>query len=126
MLLLSVGFVSFTHAQAKKKGYETVTIKTPGANCELCKSRIESYMKREEGVTNTVVDFKRGTTKVTFWNEKTNIENVKTGIANAGYDADDVTANPDSYKQLPRSCKKPEDGGPTKAPNIHAPPVVKQ
>ena len=112
MLLLSVGFVSFTHAQAKKKGYETVTIKTPGANCELCKSRIESYMKREEGVTNTVVDFKRGTTKVTFWNEKTNIENVKTGIANAGYDADEVTANPDSYKQLPRSCKKPEDGGP--------------
>ena len=112
MLLLSVGFVSFTHAQAKKKGYETVTIKTPGANCELCKSRIESYMKREEGVTNTVVDVKRGTTKVTFWNEKTNIENVKTGIANAGYDADDVTANPDSYKQLPRSCKKPEDGGP--------------
>jgi len=116
MLLLSLGFMSISHAQAKKKGYETVTIKTPGATCELCKSRIETYMLREEGVTKTVVDYKRGTTKVTFWNEKTNIENVRVSIANAGYDADEVTANPDSYKLLPRSCKKPEDGGPAKKP----------
>ncbi len=110
VLLFGISVISF--AQAKKKAIETVTIKTPGVNCELCKSRIETYMLRQEGVTKTVVDFKRKTTKVSFWTDRTNIENVKIAIANAGYDADDVSANPDSYAQLRRSCKKPEDGGP--------------
>ena len=41
----------------------------------------------------------------------TNIENVKTAIANAGYDADDVKADEGAYKKLPKCCKKPEDGG---------------
>jgi hypothetical protein len=39
------------------------------------------------------------------------VENIKTAIANAGYDADDVKANPDSYKMLPKICRRPEDGG---------------
>jgi hypothetical protein len=43
--------------------------------------------------------------------DRTNVENIKTDIANCGYDADDVTAEPDSYKRLPTCCKKPEDGG---------------
>ena len=29
-------------------------------------------------------------------------------IANLGYDADDVTANQESYKKLPLCCKRPE------------------
>ena len=36
---------------------------------------------------------------------------LKTAIANAGYDADDIPANPDAYKELPKCCKKTEDGG---------------
>jgi hypothetical protein len=48
---------------------------------------------------------------VTYFTDRTNLENIKTAIANAGYDADDVTANEDSYKRLPTKCKKTEDGG---------------
>jgi hypothetical protein len=66
---------------------------------------------REEGVSKVNVDYKHKTTKVTFFSERTNIENIKTAIANLGYDADDVTANEESYKKLPICCKKPEDGG---------------
>ena len=36
---------------------------------------------------------------------------LKAAIANAGYDADDIPANPDAYKLLPKTCKKFEDGG---------------
>jgi hypothetical protein len=43
--------------------------------------------------------------------DRTNIENVKTAIANIGFDADDVTAEPSAYQKLPKCCKKPEDGG---------------
>jgi periplasmic mercuric ion binding protein len=103
----------FTTAVAQKA--TTVTIKTPTVQCESCKTRIENAMVRVEGVAKTVVNFHNHTTKVTFWNERTNIENVKTAIANIGYDADDVTADADAYKRLPLCCKKPEDsGGPAK------------
>lgn len=68
-------------------------------------------MIRESGVQKVNVDYKKKTTKVTFVTDRTNIENIKTAIANVGYDADDVTANEDSYKELPKCCKKPADGG---------------
>jgi mercuric ion binding protein len=95
----------------RKGAQEIATIKTPTVQCEECKQRIESYLSREDGVQKVVVDYKRKTTKVTYLIDRTNYENVKTAIANAGYDADDVTANPESYKKLPTCCKKPEDGG---------------
>lgn len=115
LLLLSViltGLVSTGFSQAtKKKGLQTVTIATPTVQCEMCKKRIERYLVREEGVHKVDVNYKSKKTKVSYWAERTNLENVKTGIANAGYDADDITANEDSYKDLPKCCKKPEDGG---------------
>ena len=63
---------------------------------------------REDGIKKVKVDYKRKETTVTFLSDRTNIENIKTAIANVGYDADNVTANEDSYKKLPTCCKKPE------------------
>lgn len=110
LMIAVAGISSLSFGQAKK-GVQTVTIKTPSVQCESCKERIEEYLKREEGIQKAVVDIKKKTTKVTFVSERTNIENVKTAIANAGYDADDVTADEEAYKRLPKCCKKPADGG---------------
>jgi copper chaperone CopZ len=107
VLSIIVGATTITSGQVKKKALQTVTIQTPSVQCDMCKKRIENFMAREEGVTKTVVDYKRKTTKVTYWTDRTNIENIKTAIANVGYDADDVTANEESYKELPDCCKKP-------------------
>ena len=113
LLFLSITLTGFALAgfSQVKKAVQTVTIKTPTVQCEMCKKRIEEYMIRETGVQKVVVDYKRKTTKVTFVADRTNIENIKTAIANVGYDAEDVTANEDSYKDLPKCCKKPSDGG---------------
>ena len=107
-MMLAVSAVSFGQV---KKGVQTVTIKTPTVQCESCKKRIENYMAREEGVSKVICDYKRKTVKVTYLADRTNVENLKTAIANLGYDADDITANEESYKKLPQCCKKPEDGG---------------
>lgn len=96
-------------ATAQQKKPVTVKIAIPTVQCEQCKKRIENYMKHEEGITKVIVDYRRKTAAVTYLADRTNIENIKTGIANAGYDADDVKANDDSYKALPTCCKKPED-----------------
>ncbi|MFT3824094.1 MAG: cation transporter [Chitinophagaceae bacterium] len=110
MTIAVIGLASVGLAQVKK-GIQTVTIKTPTVQCEDCKKRIEEYLKREDGVQKVNVDYKKKEAKVTYVAERTNPENIKAAIANAGYDADDVTADPEAYKKLPKCCQKPADGG---------------
>jgi len=109
LTFLLFGFVTISLAQQKVS--KVVVIKTPTVQCESCKKRIENYMSHEEGIQKVNVDFKKKTTTVTYLTDRTNPENIKALIANVGYDADDVTAEPDAYKRLPTCCKKPEDGG---------------
>ena len=112
VLVLS-GFIGFCQVEApvRKGAFETATISVPTVQCEECKDRIEKYLTREEGVQKVIVDYKKKTCKVTYLWDRTSIENIKTAIANVGYDAGDVTADPEAYKKLPTCCKKPEDGG---------------
>ena len=123
--MLAVGGFALT-GSAQVKASQTVKIKTPTIGCDDCKNRIETYLKRYDGVTYVLVNWHQKNVTVKYLNDRTNIEEIKTAIANCGYDADDIPATEEAYKRLPKTCKKPEDGGPTKAPNIHAPPVVKQ
>ena len=110
LVIAVAGFSALSFGQSKKPN-QTVTIKTPSVQCESCKERIEKFLLREEGVFKANVDIKKKTTKVTFVSDRTNIENIKSTIANIGYGADVGTANEESYKKLPKCCKKPEDGG---------------
>jgi mercuric ion binding protein len=103
-LFALISFITTSFAQ--QKAVEKVVIKTPTVICEECKERIENYMKREPGVLTVNVDYKKKITTITYLTDRNNIEDLKTAIANAGYDADDVTADDDAYKKLPACCKK--------------------
>ena len=110
------------NGQAQVKPIQTAVIKTPNALCEVCKTRIEGYLKRYDGVTEVTVNYRKGETKVKFATDRINIEEIKTALANCGYDADDVLATPDAYTRLPKSCKKFEDGGGHPKPKVPVPP----
>jgi mercuric ion binding protein len=125
LVLATVGGSALV-SSAQVKASLTAKIKTPTIGCEECKTRIETYLKRYDGVTYVLVNWRQKTTTVKYLTDRTNIEEIKTAISNCGYDADDIPAFEDAYKRLPKTCKKPEDGGPNKAPNIHAPPTAKQ
>lgn len=113
MSLLFSFFIKYNQAQqpVRKGALETVTISVPTVQCEECKDRIEKYLTREDGITVAKVDYKKKTCKVTYYWDRTTVENIKTAIANTGYDAGDVSADAEAYKKLPSCCKKPEDGG---------------
>jgi len=111
LLFSSVIFSGKAQQPVRKGALETATISVPTVQCEECKDRIEKYLTREDGVTQVKVDYKKKTCKVTYYWDRTTIENIKTAIANTGYDADDVAADAEAYKRLPTCCKKPEDGG---------------
>ena len=106
---VAFGFSIFVSAQTKAQ--LTAKISTPTVQCDMCKARIETYLKRYDGVTYVNVNVKKKETTIKYLTDRTNIENIKTAIVNAGYDADDIPANSESYKALPKCCKKPEDGG---------------
>jgi copper chaperone CopZ len=94
---------------AQQKAVQKVVIKTPTVQCEMCKEKIERYLSREPGVSLVRVDYKKKTTTVTYLTDRNNIEQLKTAIANVGYDADDVTAEESAYRKLPKCCKKPAE-----------------
>lgn len=120
--LIILGFALVGNAQ-QTKALLTAKIKTPNALCEACKNRIESYLKRYDGVTLVNVNFRKGETQVKYLTDRINIEEIKTAIANTGYDADDVLTTEDAYNRLPRSCKKFEDGGGHPKPKVTSPPT---
>ncbi|MFD2921131.1 heavy-metal-associated domain-containing protein [Terrimonas rubra] len=108
--LMAVIGICFT-AGAQTKAQLTANISTPDVACAACETRITSMLKRYDGVLAVKVYYKRGITQVKYLTDRVNIETIKTAIANAGYDADNVTKNEDAYKRLPKTCKKFEDGG---------------
>ena len=117
---LLLGFTMAGKSQVKP--VVSAVIKTPNALCESCKTRIETYLKRYDGVLEINVNYRKGETKVKYVTDRTDIEQIKTAIANCGYDADDVPAAEDFYNRLPKTCKKFEDGGGHPKPKAPPPP----
>ena len=114
-------FVFVFTCYSQTKPVLTATIKTPNALCENCKTRIENYLKRYDGIVEVTVYYRRGETKVKYITDRINIEEIKAAIANCGYDADDVPASEDAYNRLPKTCKKFEDGGGHPKPKVVPP-----
>jgi periplasmic mercuric ion binding protein len=99
-IVAAIGFSPFASAQMGR-----AIIQTPTVQCEACKERIENRLMHEEGMSSIVADYKKHTVTVTWYKDRTNIENIKTALNNLGYDADDEAAEPDAYKRLPKTCQ---------------------
>jgi copper chaperone CopZ len=105
MLFISV----LTMAQVTPKALKA-DIKTPTATCTECKTIIESFVSKSiDGLVKISVRTTSGITSVSYYPDRTNIEEIKYAISNAGFDADNVLANPDTYANIPDCCKKPQD-----------------
>jgi len=110
--ILALAFICYSvSANAQTKALETARINTPNVRCEECKKRLTTYLDRYDGVQYLNINWHKGEITVKYLTDRTNIEVIKTAIANAGYDADDIPANPEAYQKLPKTCKKFEDGG---------------
>ncbi|MBS1738409.1 MAG: heavy-metal-associated domain-containing protein [Bacteroidetes bacterium] len=104
LLLISILAINLT-GFGQVKPIQKAVINTPGVQDEACKTRIENYIAHEYGIIAVKADYKKHVVGVQWYSDRTNIENIKTAIANLGYDADDVTADPDAYKRLPKTCQ---------------------
>lgn len=104
--LIFLGFAAFSNTvSAQQKAVQKAVIKTPGIQAEVCKTGVENFLVHEYGVSSVKADYKRHTVTVVWYTDRTNIENIKTALANMGYDADDIKAEPDATKKLPPACR---------------------
>jgi len=90
---------------AQQKAIQKAVIQVPGVKADACKTSIENFLVHEYGVSSVRADYHRHIVTVVWYTDRTNIENIKTALANMGYDADNVTAEPGAYKRLRPECK---------------------
>src|SRR6478752_6752248 len=103
-------------AQVMQAKAQWGSIKVPQLKCWECQERLDQYLTREKGpntdagIIQWKEDLRNGILKVQYFPDRITLDFIRTAIANAGFDADSVTAEADSYKSLPPSCKKATDG----------------
>lgn len=95
---------SFT-AFAQNKNTAKLKVKT-SAVCGMCKTTIEKELAFAKGVKKSDLDVPSKIVTVTYNPNKTTPEKIRQAIANTGYDADEVPADPKAYEKLHACCKK--------------------
>jgi periplasmic mercuric ion binding protein len=121
--------LSFAQYQQTQKVSGKAVIKTPTILCEKCQEKVEFFIGHRPGVTSVSVNIRKKTTTVTWLNDRTTLENIKTDIANLGFDADDIEAEEYAFKRLPKECKAEITAAKAKAAatiNPAVTPAVKQ
>lgn len=87
-------------AQDKK----TETFKVYG-NCHMCEERIETSLKKKDGILKKEWDIETKMLTVSYDPAKTDLNTIKHKVAEAGYDSDDVRATDEAYNKLHGCCQ---------------------
>jgi len=110
-LVFSIVMISGLFAQQdvsmenKDKDLEVVEIQT-SAICGMCKKKLEHDIAFEKGVKSVELNDETKVLTVKYKKGKNSKEKIKKAITKAGYDADEMPANPKAYAALPECCKK--------------------
>lgn len=91
-------------AQAKKD-LMTLRVQT-SVECQMCQKRIVDYFRKEPGVQYVNVNYHNKIVTIRYMPSQIDSSYILTDIANLGYDANGVKANPEFYDKLPDCCKK--------------------
>ena len=84
-------------------------INIPTAQCGMCAMTIEEALTKVDGVKKAYVDMDALKVTVAYNIEVANITSIESAISNAGYQANETSANAEVYKNLPGCCKLPAD-----------------
>jgi copper chaperone CopZ len=104
-LVILAGYTASAQVNQKKA---EVKIQT-SAQCEMCKSRIESALAYESGIIRSTLDMETKILTVKYRPSKLTVTDIKKKVAAIGYDADEIPADEEAYQALPTCCKKPDD-----------------
>ncbi len=95
----------------QNKNAETLTIKTKiycdhCLKCESCGGNLNVALKKVWGLKKISINPQNHNIVVVYKPNKTNPEQIRKAIAQAGFDADEVKATAEAYSKLDACCKK--------------------
>lgn len=99
--LLLVGCSSSKEGVDSKQVVEILT----NAECGTCKSIIEKELNYVKGIVFAELNVPTKIVTVKFYPSKISLDEIKAQIAEIGYNADDVKANPAAQSKLPKCCQ---------------------
>ena len=82
-----------------------VSINTPTIQCGMCQKNIELGLKKIKGISSSEVDLGNKITKVKYYKDVVDLSKIENAISNIGYQANNISANPEKYELLPACCK---------------------
>lgn len=97
LIMIVVSLSAF--AESKTKEFKVY------GNCGMCEERIEKAANSVEGVEEADWDKDTKMIKVTYDNQKSDINVIQKAIAKAGHDTEKHRAKDETYKDLPGCCK---------------------
>jgi mercuric ion binding protein len=111
IFLLTFILFSTSNCFAQKTIADSLTVKTNiycdhCAECDDCMPHIERDLRFTKGVESSKVDVANQTITVYYNAKKTNPAALRKAISNAGFNADDVMANPKAEARLDDCCRK--------------------
>lgn len=112
-LLIMFLFATQLIVAQKEPKRQTITIKTPNTCdhckvCETCGGKLEGQLGLAKGIQSVTYNEADQTTTVVYWTKKTTPEQIRKEISLLGFDADEVKADPEGYKQRDGCCKGQE------------------
>ena len=99
-ILVSLAISTAAEAQSKV----TETFKVYG-NCGMCKKTIEGAALDTKGVKSATWNMDEDMITVVFDQAKTDVDKIKSAIAESGYDTDTHRAPDKAYGKLPGCCQ---------------------
>ncbi len=93
-----------TNASSNPLHYESITFKVNG-NCEMCKKRIESVLKKNSAIKSADWNVKTKMIKVEYDPHMLTVDEIHKMIVHEGHDTDKMKTSETVYKKLPGCCQ---------------------
>lgn len=103
-ILFLLLFVTFDAISQDLKKKNEIVIKT-SAECSTCKKLIEDKFNFTKGIRYAELNVEANELTVGFSPKTISPEQIRILLANLGYSADDIPANPTAQRQLPKCCQ---------------------
>jgi copper ion binding protein len=109
ILLAFILFVSCSVKSDISNSTNFIEISLPTMQCNMCVDNIEKSLNKVDGIVKFHVKLNDLIVKVKYDTKKISQEEIELAISNAGYKANAINANIETYNKLAMCCKLPED-----------------
>jgi mercuric ion binding protein len=89
----------------RNKNIASEVILLPVIKSDACEEYVTQSLNKDEGVVEYNVDIMKHNIAVYFDKTKTDKSKLEKQISSGGFDANDVKANPEAVKKLPKDCQ---------------------